>query len=199
MSWTEYLALLSLAAAMSFSPGPNTTLSAALAANRGLGGALLFVCSVPVGWGALLLVCAFGFGALVVAWPPLAYGIKAVGVGYLLWLAAKLVRSGHMGEADERRLNITFLQGATLQFVNIKAWALALSITSGWLIGKPDFLLRLAQLLPTMLAFAFASNFAYAVLGSSLQQWLAQGKRLLWFNHCMAAVLAVTAIWMLGL
>ena len=197
MSWTEYLALLSLAAAMSFSPGPNTTLSTALAANRGLRVALRFVCSVPVGWGLLLLACAFGFGALVVTWPPLAFGIKAAGVGYLLWLAAKLAASGRMGEFDESRMNITFFQGAALQFLNIKAWALALSITAGWLIGKPDFYLRLAQLLPTMLAFALTSNFTYAVLGLSLRGWLAQGKRLLWFNRCMAAVLVLTAFWML--
>jgi hypothetical protein len=34
-----------------------------------------------------------------------------------------------------------------------------------------------------MLVFAFASNFAYALVGSMLRQWLAQGQRLLWFNR----------------
>ncbi|MEO7886906.1 MAG: LysE family translocator, partial [Polaromonas sp.] len=35
MNWQEFTALLVLATAMSFSPGPNTTLSTALGANHG--------------------------------------------------------------------------------------------------------------------------------------------------------------------
>ena len=50
MNWQEFTALLVLATAMSFSPGPNTTLSTALAANRGLRRAMRFVLAVPVGW-----------------------------------------------------------------------------------------------------------------------------------------------------
>ncbi len=196
MPLSEYLALLTLATAISFTPGPNTTLATALAANRGLKPALRFVMSVPLGWGALFLVCALGVGGLVVAWPPLALAIKLVGVGYLLWLAAKLSGSGKMGEADQARLNVSFWQGVAMQFVNIKAWALALSVTAGWLAGKPDFPLRLALTLPTMLAFAFFSNFTYALVGAALRGWLAQGARLLWFNRVMALVLVWTAYWM---
>ena len=35
MPLADYLALLALATAMAFTPGPNTTLAAAIAANRG--------------------------------------------------------------------------------------------------------------------------------------------------------------------
>ena len=49
MNWQEFTALLVLATAMSFTPGPNTTLSTALAANHGLRRAMPFVCAVPVG------------------------------------------------------------------------------------------------------------------------------------------------------
>ena len=47
MTWQEFTALLVLATAMSFTPGPNTTLSTALAANGGLRRAMPFVCAVP--------------------------------------------------------------------------------------------------------------------------------------------------------
>ena len=48
-----------------------------------------------------------------------------------------------------------------------------------------------------MLAFAFFSNLSYALVGSLLRQWLAQGQRLLVFNRCMALALVLTAAWML--
>ncbi len=197
MPLEELTALLLLATAMSFSPGPNTTLSTALAANRGLPAALHFVLAVPVGWSLLLLLCAAGLGAVVVALPPLRWAIKAVGIGYLLWLALRLARAGQLAQADARQLDVRFWQGVALQFVNIKAWLLALTIVAGWVLGRSDSLQRLAVVLPVMVCFAFASNFTYAALGALLRGWLAQGRRLLWFNRCMALVLALTAAWML--
>ena len=197
MTWQEFTALLVLATAMSFSPGPNTTLSTALAANGGLRHAMRFVWAVPVGWSLLLLLCAAGVGALVVAAPVLRGGIKAVGVGYLLWLAWKLSGTATLGVAAGDKLQIGFIEGVALQFVNIKAWLLALTIVAGWVAGQPDALQRLAIVTPVMLAYAFASNFTYALVGAVLRHWLAQGKRLLWFNRCMAAILVLTAAWML--
>ena len=196
MPLEELTALLLLATAMSFSPGPNTTLSTALAANRGLPAALHFVLAVPVGWSLLLLLCAAGLGAVVMALPPLRWAIKAVGIGYLLWLAWKLSQTASLAAADSARLDVGFWQGTLLQFVNIKAWLLALTIVAGWIAGRPDALQRLAVVLPVMLLFAFFSNLAYAATGALLRQWLAQGRRLLWFNRAMAGVLTATAAWM---
>ena len=198
MPLEELTALLLLATAMSFSPGPNTTLSTALAANRGLPAALHFVLAVPVGWSLLLLLCAAGLGAVVMALPPLRWAIKAVGIGYLLWLALRLARAGQLAQADARQLDVRFWQGVALQFVNIKAWLLALTIVAGWVLGRSDSLQRLAVVLPVMVCFAFASNFTYAALGALLRGWLAQGQRLLWFNRGMGLVLAVTALWMVA-
>ena len=94
--------------------------------------------------------------------------------------------------------NVGFLQGVLLQFVNIKAWMLALAIIGGWIAGQPSAVLRFAQVLPVMLAYALASNLCYALIGSVLRAWLAQGRRLQWFNRGMALVLALTALWMVA-
>jgi threonine/homoserine/homoserine lactone efflux protein len=196
MSWQEFTALLVLATAMSFSPGPNTTLSTALAANRGLAHAMRFVWSVPVGWGGVLVLCMAGVGTLLVAVPGLRIAIKVVGIAYLLWLAWKLSMSARLGEADSRRLEVTFWQGAALQFVNIKAWLLGLTLAAGWISGHPNVAQRLLIVLPVMLAYAFFSNLAYATAGALLRDWLSRGRRLLWFNRGMGALLVLTAAWM---
>ena len=196
MNWQEFTALLVLATAMSFSPGPNTTLATTLAANGGMRRALRFVLAVPVGWSLLLALCAAGIGALVVAVPVLRLAIKALGIGYLLWLAWKLAGSATLGKANGAQLNVGFRDGVALQFVNIKAWLLALTLVAGWIAGQPDALQRFAIVAPVMLVYAFVSNLVYALVGALLRQWLAQGSRLLWFNRAMALVLAVTAAWM---
>ena len=200
MNTAELSALLILATAASFTPGPNTTLSTALAANLGLKKSMRFLVAVPVGWGLLLSACAGGVGAMVVAAPGLQLAIKAMGVGYLLWLALKLARSSQLAQAKTSQLQVTFWQGVMLQFLNIKAWMLALTIVAGWLAGHDDALNRFAIILPLMMAFGLVSNLSYAVMGSLLRDWLngpdGSAQRLRWFNRTMALVLVVTAGWM---
>ncbi len=221
MNWQEFSALLVLATAMSFSPGPNTALSTALAANHGLRRALPFICAVPVGWGVLLCLCALGLGGLLLTVPLLGWAVHLLGAAYLIYLAARLVgfrvvlQGGRLSArwhragapagdgAQAAGPTVTFWQGAGLQFLNIKAWMLALAIASGWIAGRGDAVARLAVVLPVMLLFAFASNLTYALAGSLLRDWLAgpagTGARLVVFNRCMAGVLVVTAVWMLRL
>lgn len=204
MSAAELTALLLFCTAMSFSPGPNTTLSTALAANLGLARALRFCLAVPTGWTLLMLASGLGLGALITGVPALRWAVTLLGVAYMLWLAAKLARAGQMSTVDTSRLQVTFWQGVGLQFVNIKAWMLALTLSAGWVVnaaGQPATNPgeRLAIICAVMMVFAFTSNFVYALVGSLLRQWLAQGTRLLWFNRTLALVLVLTATWMLTL
>ena len=204
MSAAELTALLLFCTAMSFSPGPNTTLSTALAANLGLPRALRFCLAVPTGWTLLMLACGLGLGAVITTVPALRWGVTLLGVSYMLWLAFKLARASQMTQVDASRLQVGFWQGVGLQFLNIKAWMLALTLSAGWVVnaaGQPAANPgeRLAIVCAVMVGFAFSSNFVYALIGSLLRQWLAQGSRLLWFNRALALVLVATAVWMLTL
>ncbi len=200
MSTAEFTALLLLCTVTSFTPGPNTTLSTALGANQGMRRALRFVLAVPVGWGMLFVLCAGGVGSVVVAMPALRWGIKVLGTAYLLWLAYKLFNANALAQVDAAKLDVTFWQGVLLQFLNIKAWMLALTVVAGWLAGHDDAYDRFALILPLMLAFALASNLSYAMAGNLLRHWLSDtdhgGRRLRWFNRGMAGVLVATAAWM---
>lgn len=212
MTFEELTALLMLAAAMSFSPGPNTTLSAALGANFGFRQALPFICAVPLGWSLLLVVSALGLGAALLAVPLLALALKAAGVAYLLFLAWKLAfrPSSRRGKTNvvgdklstfgQESSRIGFWQGVVLQFLNTKAWMLALTIVSGWVAGRSEPGLRLLTVVPVLAMYAFASNALYALTGAVLRGWLAgpegTGRRLLRFNQLMALMLVATAGWM---
>ncbi|MDD2926781.1 LysE family translocator [Rhodoferax sp.] len=200
MTSAELTALLVLCTATSFTPGPNTTLSTALAANLGLKRSLRFVLAVPVGWGLLFCLCTAGVGTLVLAVPALRLGVQGLGVAYLLWLAFKLFRASSLMQAEARPLEVTFWQGVMLQFLNIKAWMLALTVVAGWLAGREDITNRFTMVLPLMMLFALSSNLTYALVGTLLRQWLADpehgGRRLRWFNRSMAGVLVLTAAWM---
>jgi threonine/homoserine/homoserine lactone efflux protein len=199
MSSEELFALIALATVGTFTPGPNTALSATIAANHGLRRALPFVCAVPAGWGLLLVLNAAGLGVMVLGYPPLRWGLLAAGVLYLLWLAWKLANTQHLSEAAIGPV-VGFKQGVMLQFINVKAWFLALSVVSGWVIGHDDTVTRLLETLPIFMFFGLTSNLTYAWIGASLRHWLRgpndTAQRLQWFNRVMALALLGTVVWM---
>jgi threonine/homoserine/homoserine lactone efflux protein len=204
MSSDEFAALLAFATAMSFTPGPNTLLSTALAANHGLARAWRFILAVPAGWTLMMLACGLGLGALLMAVPWLRLGVQAVGLAYLVWLAWKLARTRELAPVADGTSTVGFWQGVLLQFVNVKAWMLALALAAGWVAtsagratGNPGE--RLAIVCGVMVVFALTSNTAYALAGSLLRRVLGTSSRLLWFNRAMAALLVATAVWMLAI
>jgi threonine/homoserine/homoserine lactone efflux protein len=201
MTAEEFATLLTFATAMSFTPGPNTMLATALAANFGMRRAWRFIVAVPTGWTLMMIACGLGLGALVFALPWLRGGVKAIGVAYLVWLAWKLANTRALAPAAAARMQVGFWQGVALQFVNIKAWMLALALAAGWVAtsagqasSNPGE--RLAIVCAVMAVFALSSNAAYALAGSLLRRWLAENDRLLWFNRGMALLLLATAVWM---
>ena len=201
MTAEEFATLLTFATAMSFTPGPNTMLATALAANFGMRRAWRFIVAVPTGWTLMMIACGLGFGALVFALPWLRSGVKAIGVAYLVWLAWKLANTRALAPTAAARMQVGFWQGVALQFVNIKAWMLALALAAGWVAtsagqasSNPGE--RLAIVCAVMAVFALSSNAAYALAGSLLRRWLAENDRLLWFNRGMALLLLATAVWM---
>jgi threonine/homoserine/homoserine lactone efflux protein len=149
-----------------------------------------------VGWGLLLVGSALGLGALLAAAPALRGALKLLGLAYLVWLAWKLWGGAVLRQADAARLDVGFIQGVGLQFVNIKAWMAALLVNAGWVTVAEPIGPRLALVLPVMMAYGFASNFSYALVGHALRGWLAQGQRLQVFNRVLALVLLATAVWM---
>src|SRR5678815_84079 len=187
MSTDELAALLLFATAMSFTPGPNTLLATALAANFGLRRAWRFVVAVPAGWTLMMLACSLGLGALVVAVPWLRGGLKAVGIAYLVWLAWKLAGTRALAPTSPGQLAVGFWQGVGLQFVNIKAWMLALALAAGWVAtaaghAAPNPGERLAIVCAVMVAYARTSDGSDGGAGEMPRRLLAVGNRLLWFN-----------------
>lgn len=187
MSWDEWLSLLALASAGSFTPGPNTALSAALAAQGGVPAALRFVLAVPIGWALLLALCSTTLGTVVQGHPLLRQALQGLSATYLCWLAWRLWSAGNtLSRSGPARVG--FLQGVWLQLLNGKAWMLAMAVVGGWIAPSTDPLLRALQVVPVLMVFGLVSNLAYACLGSALGERAA-------VVRALAVLLAATALW----
>jgi threonine/homoserine/homoserine lactone efflux protein len=190
----QLFALITLAVAGSFTPGPNNTIATVTGANHGLRATLPHVFGVPFGFGTMLIAGSLGVAALLIAHPLLAVAIKWIGIGYLLYIAWLVARAGSLGERAQAR-PLTFWQSAAFQFANPKAWMLAAATAGTFMAGQPDAL-RTAIIVAVFALAAIGSLLLWAALGAALRDWLRRGRRLQWFNRTMGLLLAATAAWM---
>lgn len=194
MPLDQLLALLALAVAGSFTPGPNNTIATVTGANHGLRAVVPHMFGVPFGFSTMLVAGSLGAAALIVAHPLLAALIKWAGIGYLLLIAWQIARSGTTGERTIAR-PFTFWQSAAFQYANPKAWMLS-AATAGAFAGQGDTWLRTALVCVVFSLTAFSSLVLWGWLGVALRGWLSSGARLRAFNVTMGVLLAVTAAWM---
>lgn len=107
-------------------PGPtNTVMATAGASNRGEG-PWLYVAAELVGYSAIVLLARLLLLPLITAWPPLETILKLAVVGYLIYAAARLWRTGVRVDEGDRKIGPALVFTTTL--LNPKGLIFALSI-----------------------------------------------------------------------
>jgi threonine/homoserine/homoserine lactone efflux protein len=192
----ELAAYVAFAAIGSFTPGPNTMIALATGVHFGWRRVWPHALGVMAGVSAMLAMGIAGAIGVVLAVPGAGAVLRAVGVGYLLWLAWSIARSG-----DPRRRGLerplAAWQSALLQFVNVKAWMLAIAVASTWFAQPGAAVERAAFAIAVFAAMTTAANYAWASAGQGLQAWLAVGRRRVLFDRTMGVALAASALSML--
>ncbi|WP_309086053.1 LysE family translocator [Chelativorans sp.] len=198
MSFDVFLALLVFSFVSSVTPGPNNFMLLASGVNFGFLRTIPHMLGIAAGFCSLLLAVGFGLGALLTAYPQLHLLLKAAGGAYLLYLAWKIATSRALAQKGEGGASpMSFTQAALFQWVNPKAWVMA--VTAMAVYANPD-----APFISVLLiAFAFTVvNFpsvsVWAGFGVALRGFLADPARLKWFNIAMGLALAATLWPMLG-
>lgn len=193
MTFEIFLSLLLFAFTTSITPGPNNMMLLASGVNFGFRRTIPHMLGIGCGFFLLLLGIGYGLGALLAAFPPLYVALRIVGGVYLLWIAWKIATSRSLGEGSAGAEPMSFLAAAAFQWVNPKAWVMAVSAMAAY--TSPDRY-RLTVLLVAA-AFAivnFPSVSVWTGFGSVLRAWLSHSLRLRWFNGLMALLL-VLSLW----
>ena len=194
MSLDTLLALVAFAFVTSVTPGPNNFMLLASGVNFGLVRTLPHMLGIGTGFCSLLLGVGLGLGALLVAFPVLETVLKVAGGSYLLYLAWRIATSRSMGkgEADAAR-PMRFLEAAAFQWVNPKAWVMAISAMALYTnADRPVLSVLLVALVFPVTGFPATS--AWAVFGRMLKGWLSDPARLKVFNIAMGLMLAATLV-----
>lgn len=192
MSFELIAALIVFAAASTFSPGPNNIMLMASGANFGLRRTLPHWSGIISGLMSLVMVAGFGLAAVFDLIPGSREVLKFLAIGYLLWLAWKIMHASAPSAGDADAKPMTWAQAALFQWVNPKAWAMALSALSAYAPGDSLFAVLVVALILGLTCIP--SGATWILLGQQLRRWLINSTRQRAFNWTMAGLL-VLSIW----
>lgn len=185
------LAFVGYAFVTSITPGPNNTLLLASGVNHGFRASLPLLFGINLGFCGLVLAVGLGLGGLFSALPVLHDVLRYAGSAYLLYLAWKIARSAPLDPGAESAPPLSFPNAAAFQWVNPKAWIMAVGAVAAYTPTEGYFL----NLAIVVLVYALVNGPCIAVWaagGSLLRGFLANPARQRVFNVVMALLLAAS-------
>ena len=148
-----------------------------------------------VGLGFALMVGLVGIGldAIFSRFPALLPAMRYAGAAYMLWLAAKLALAGPVGETEQRGRPLGFLAAAAFQWINPKAWLIAVSALTAYAVSENYT--RSVVIVALVFGLVTAPCIALWVLfGTAMRRVLSNPRFVRPFNIAMALLLVASII-----
>lgn len=181
------LPLATFAFVTSITPGPNNLMLMASGANFGFSRTIPHMLGVALGFVFLASMVGLGLAGLLTRWPLLHDALVVMSVAYLIWLAWRIANAGQPGEGRSGGRPMTFLEAAAFQWVNPKAWAMALTAVTVYAPGTGwGAVLAVAAVFG---AINLPTVSSWCLLGVRIRAFLNGPERLRAFNWTMAALL----------
>jgi threonine/homoserine/homoserine lactone efflux protein len=189
-------ALAAFAFVTSVTPGPNNLMLMASGANFGLRRTLPHMLGVALGFVVMAVLVGLGLVQVFAVLPGLHLGLKIACVAYLLYLAWKIANAAPPEGGAGGGRPMTFLQAAAFQWVNPKAWAMALTAVTVYAPGQDVAAVLVVALVFGAINLPSVGSWAWA--GLQMRRLLTSPARLRAFNLTMAALLLASLYPLLG-
>ncbi|WP_057402668.1 LysE family translocator [Pseudomonas amygdali] len=192
LSFDLLLAFTLFAFVTSITPGPNNMMLLASGVNFGFSRTLPHMLGISIGFFVLVLAVGFGLGSVFKAWPLLYTILRYVGAAYLLYLAWKIATSGPASDnVDSQGKPLSFMSAALFQWVNPKAWIMAIGAISTY-TPMQGYFYNVVVISAVFALINLPSVGIWAGFGSLLRTVLRDPLGLRIFNGVMAVLLVAS-------
>ena len=176
-----------------FTPGPNNAMLMASGLNFGIRRTVPHLLGVSVGFPVMVFGVGLGVAQVFKTVPALYVALKVISIVYLLWLAFKIATADKV-KTDGRAVQpMTFLQAAAFQWVNPKAWIMAIGISATYLVAG-HFWSSLVAFSVIFLLAGLCSSSAWTLGGAGLKRLIANRSAVRMIN-ILLALLLVASLW----
>ncbi|MEM1430848.1 MAG: LysE family translocator [Pseudomonadota bacterium] len=202
MEYELLSALAVFAFVSSATPGPNNLMLLASGANFGVRRTVPHMLGISVGHAVMVLLLGLGLAGVFTEWPAARLVLSVLSVVYMVWLAWKIAHAAAPGEpaaaeggteaGRQAGRPLTFLQAAAFQWVNPKAWAMALTAVTVYAPGTG--MAAMALVAVVFASVNLPSVSIWTCMGVQVRHFLTSARRLQVFNWTMALLL-LASLW----
>jgi threonine/homoserine/homoserine lactone efflux protein len=188
-----FFALVSYYFVMFATPGPNNAMLTASGIKFGFKKTLPHLIGIPFGHIIQITLVCFGLGTIFQKYPHIQFYLKWICFFYLLFLGWKIIGSFSNVDKDSGR-PLKLYEAALFQFINPKAWVVALTAATAFFPSEESFLVATSFVVITAPFVCFPSICIWALFGASIKTIIKNSKTKKIVEYLLAALLLVTAI-----
>jgi len=193
VTFETFLALSLYSIVASVTPGPNNLMLLASGVNFGIRRTVPHMLGIAIGFTAMVAIVGLGLGAVLDIVPGVMTGLRYVALAYTVWLAWKLGTSGSLGTGQAGAQPMGFMSACLFQWVNPKAWVMALTATALYTSAQGYFLsVLLVAAVFGLIGMPFIA--IWAGFGVALRGFLSIPWRLRAFNVVMGLLLLASTV-----
>ena len=196
ITFALFSALATFYFTMFVTPGPNNSMLTFSGLKFGFVRTLPHAIGIPLGHIFQIGLTCFGLGKIFLIYPEIQFYMKILCFLYLLYLAWKMIGSFDMVKKEIGR-PLRFYEASLFQFINPKAWSIAITVASGFFPTEENILIGILFVTVTAAVICFPSICVWALFGSSLKKYISNYRVKKYIEYSLALMVVSTGFFIL--
>ena len=188
------LPLLLFSISMTITPGPNNVMVTASGVNFGYKKTLPHILGITFGFPVMIILIGLGLGSVFKSFSVIHHILKYAGATYLLYLAWKIATFSSFDKKGDRNKPFTFWQAVIFQWVNPKAWVMAVGAIATFTSVGRDVFIEVLLIAFVFCIICFPCVSLWAFLGTNIKRLLTTDYYRKVFNICMSFLLVISLL-----
>ena len=177
-------------------PGPNNAMLTASGMKFGYLRTLPHIIGIPLGHFIQITLVCYGLGNVFIKFPQIQFYMKFLCFVYLLYLSWRMLGSISVTKKETGR-PLKFYEASLFQFINPKAWTVAIAAVSGFFPSDENFFVATMFLAVTAPFVCIPSISLWALFGNSLRIFVSNTKTKKIIEYILAILLILTGVFIL--
>ena len=151
---------------------------------------------IPLGHIFQIGLCCYGLANIFLIYPEIQFYMKILCFLYLIYLSWKMIGSFSLEQKETGR-PLKFYEASLFQFINPKAWSIALTVASGFFPTEENIIIGITFVTLTAAFVCFPSISLWALFGDGLRNFVKDIKTKKIIEYILALLLILTGIFVL--
>jgi threonine/homoserine/homoserine lactone efflux protein len=196
INYALFSALVVFYFTMFITPGPNNAMLTASGMKFGFIRTLPHLIGIPLGHIIQIGLCCYGLANLFILYPEIQNYMRILCFLYLLYLSSQMIGSFSLSQKETGR-PLKFYEASLFQFINPKAWSIALTVASGFFPAQENIAVGIIFVTLTAAIICFPSISLWAIFGNTLRSFVKNTKTKKIIEYILAFLLVLTGIFIL--